>query len=245
MASARLTCASRLDRLEQQHPDSYRFEQMDYSPPPKPAAGPFRTNLANEIGPLYLSSDRPRPVARCDRLVLDATALAEWKKQCMGSKGSPEGLPKLVVVCTSGGAIRAAYWTATVLERLGREVACETDTFQGDFHKHVRIITGASGGMVGAAYYVSWLRNRLGFPPAPGADELPKDHWARSMPIFSLSPVARSIALRDPIETTFRRAFNAIGHYPDRGRVLERDCVLCGIRSPPCGTVRRRESCPR
>lgn len=59
------------------------------------------------------------------------------------------GKQPLVLVCASGGGVRAAVWTAGLLARL-RE-ACP------DFSKLTLMITGASGGMVGAAY---WLAER-------------------------------------------------------------------------------------
>ena len=63
---------------------------------------------------------------------------------------------------------------------------------------------GPLGGMVGASYYVTWLRQQLGDPAAEGCKPLPSKGWIREIPIFSLSPVARSVALRDPFFTTFR-----------------------------------------
>lgn len=54
--------------------------------------------------------------------------------------------PKLIIVNTSGGGSRSAYWTALVLEQLNSASSY-------DFQKHAQMITGASGGMVGAAYY--------------------------------------------------------------------------------------------
>lgn len=69
----------------------------------------------------------------------------------------PQPRRPLVVVCTSGGGIRAAGWTAAVLQQL-EEAFAERGI---DFPAHVRLITGASGGMVAAAYYVATLH-----PPA-------------------------------------------------------------------------------
>jgi hypothetical protein len=205
-------------------PFSYRFKELDYSDPTK-------TDLAKKIDDLYPDPDaRKQPAVAADRkpLIDDRDALEAWAQRCRDDRGSPGGKPKLVVVCTSGGAIRAAYWTATVLDRLDAEIGA-----QGEFHKHVRVITGASGGMVGASYYVTWLRDNLPADPrfpesrraalAPGADTLPPKGWVEAIPIFSLAPVARVIALRDPLFTTFRSALNWFGRYPDRGLVLQDD----------------------
>ena len=59
--------------------------------------------------------------------------------------------PRIALVATSGGGIRAAAWTAHVLA-----------TLQGPegvpgFHRYVRLVTGASGGMVGAGTWVAGL----------------------------------------------------------------------------------------
>jgi hypothetical protein len=60
---------------------------------------------------------------------------------------------KLVVVTTSGGAYRAAFWTAMVLDELvsssspGRALA--------GFADQIRLLTGASGGMVASAYFTA------------------------------------------------------------------------------------------
>lgn len=71
-----------------------------------------------------------------------------------------DGRP-LVVVCVSGGASRAAAWTAAVLARLEAEVP--------DFSARTALVTGASGGMVGAAYHVAGLQ--------PGGGEVRGRPW--------------------------------------------------------------------
>jgi len=74
--------------------------------------------------------------------------LDHWKgRMTEGPKVEPAKKPILVVVTTSGGALRAGIWTQTVLRKLD-------EAFPG-FHRHVRLITGASGGMFGAARYVA------------------------------------------------------------------------------------------
>lgn len=73
-------------------------------------------------------------------LINDDEAFAAWARRTGPS-------PKLVVIATSGGGIRAAVWTGAVLQHLSKEIAGFTD--------HVRVISGASGGMVGAANFVA------------------------------------------------------------------------------------------
>lgn len=67
----------------------------------------------------------------------------------------------LIAVAVSGGGLRSAAWTFTVLRNLEEQLA-ESDL---DFPAQVRIITGASGGMLGAAYYVTSLRRLAGLTP--------------------------------------------------------------------------------
>ncbi|NPA34287.1 MAG: hypothetical protein GXO48_05090 [Chlorobi bacterium] len=70
--------------------------------------------------------------------------LENWHTKQRRLFGDPR--PPLVIVCVSGGGLRAALWTFTVLQRL--------DSLSGGTFKHrVFMITGASGGMLGAAYF--------------------------------------------------------------------------------------------
>lgn len=84
-------------------------------------------------------------------LVGDEAALIGWRTV----SGQPR--PKLIVVMTSGGGIRASVWTAAVLRALD----------QAGYAKNIRMITGASGGMVGAGYWVT----RRAFPGDRGGDD--------------------------------------------------------------------------
>ncbi len=159
-----------------------RFENISYA---------TRATLGNE------EADFGDPTP--DRhLASNDASLKNWLAYIHDREGTNR--PKLVVVCVSGGAIRAGYWSTVVLKRL------EKTTELGCFHDHVRVIAGASGGMVGAAYYVAWLRSGQKFD------------LLRSVPFQSLWPVARHITLRDPLKMVlpFR-----VGD--DRGIALERD----------------------
>jgi hypothetical protein len=124
--------------------------------------------------------------------------VVEHRTECPGSKkpaGACDGkcLPKhkLVVVTTSGGGIRSAVWTATVLGRLeGR--------FGPMFPYHVRIITGASGGMVGATYYAGTLTNPFDevSPDKPLADWSTPDRRFNPHTI-ECNAISRNIADQD------------------------------------------------
>jgi hypothetical protein len=126
----------------------------------------------------------------------------------------PGPRPRLALVATSGGGIRAAVWTAHVLSKLQGPEGVP------GFHRYVRLVTGASGGMVGAGAWVAGLQ--------PGG--LPE---AESLPVMvrqdSLS--AAAIALLLPFGES-------------RGRALESAWVrhTGGLLGRTFGELRRGEA---
>lgn len=83
-----------------------------------------------------------------------AVAARAWYAQAKAAyKG--DGPVPMLIVATAGGGIRAAYWTATVLERL-------EDDFekQGGVRPYLFAISGVSGGSVGAMDFEAALARR-------------------------------------------------------------------------------------
>jgi hypothetical protein len=167
----------------------------------------------------YPPKDAPRKLPPAEAHLLPATLLP------------PEGAPgprRLIVICTSGGGIRAAAWTAALLGRL--EQAGARDAIQ--------VITGASGGMVGAACWVADRHARDGQPGRPARD------WKEllgAVAMNSLTPVARRLVFRDlPL------AFLPLDNNHDRGRALE-DAWVDNLRQHgidltlPLGRLREAE----
>ena len=60
----------------------------------------------------------------------------------------------MLVIATAGGGIRAAFWTATVLERLEADLQKKKDALLQNL---IFAISGVSGGSVGAMNYVAAL----------------------------------------------------------------------------------------
>lgn len=157
-------------------------------------------------------------------LIPPKTALDGWLKTVQrGVPGSAK--PKMVLVATTGGAYRSAYWTALVLDHLKRESA-KPGSPLAHFADHIRIITGASGGMVAGAYFVA-----LASKPATAAkgiiEQLDEDiievqrnkgRFGNSWPVRSdsLSPVVQQLAQRDLFQILL-----PISWAEDRGAVLE------------------------
>lgn len=144
-------------------------------------------------------------------------ALAAWK-QTLGDRPA-----KLVIVTTSGGAYRAAFWTAIVLDELVSRSAAEGPL--AGFDRNIRLLTGASGGMVAAAYFVATAREsgtrsrtteRL-VEDIKAGQSVPAE-FSTDYPIArdTLSQVAQQLIQRDLPSSVL--PFMASS---DRGRVLE------------------------
>jgi len=103
-----------------------------------------------------------------ERPNVSAAALA-WYAQAERAYHSvrPKEEPvPLLIVATAGGGIRAAYWTATILERLETDLSREklgypekeilTDNLMRNL---LFAISGVSGGSIGAAAYAAWVHD--------------------------------------------------------------------------------------
>ena len=157
------------------------------------------------------------------RQVPRAASLRGLKSLRLGdSAGDKTGLPKLVVVAISGGAYRAAFWGALVLDRLRAESAAGKP-LQG-FVNGVRLLSGSSGGMVPAAYFTTLSPETLaGMPEGTGIEEMIAHDIGRANglpegePSYdSLSPITQQLVQKD-LFNTFRPG-RAVS---DRGRTLD------------------------
>jgi hypothetical protein len=89
-------------------------------------------------------------------------AAVAWYEQARQGVSADEPVPMLIVA-TAGGGIRAAYWTATILERLEQKLTPEM------LRRHLFAISGVSGGSVGAAAYAAAVKAARDQPAAPTA----------------------------------------------------------------------------
>ncbi|HSP82018.1 MAG TPA: hypothetical protein VLQ93_26085, partial [Myxococcaceae bacterium] len=120
--------------------DASVYEELSLEEPPAYAGAslvtPAEAGLLDDEAVLaaWLEGMRQRPPP-------GAAWRLEGTTELVGGAGparcSPGPKPRLALVATSGGGIRAAAWTAHVLSRLEGGVA--------GFHRYVRLMTGASG----------------------------------------------------------------------------------------------------
>jgi hypothetical protein len=86
-----------------------------------------------------------------------ADAASAWYDQAAAAhaKAHGGGPVPMLIVASAGGGIRAAFWTATVLERLEKDFASE-----GGVRPYLFAISGVSGGSVGGAAFEAALTKR-------------------------------------------------------------------------------------
>ena len=85
-----------------------------------------------------------------------AAAARAWYEQAKASYAKAhDGEPVPMFIVATAGGIRAAYWTATILEKLDKDFAAE-----GGVRPYLFAISGVSGGSVGAAAFEAALTKR-------------------------------------------------------------------------------------
>lgn len=77
-------------------------------------------------------------------IVETSAILDNWKKRMNAKYG--EEKPKLIFINTSGGGLKATYWTFHVLQELEKQT-------NKKLFDHTFLLTGASGGMIGSAFF--------------------------------------------------------------------------------------------
>lgn len=162
--------------------------------------------------------------------------------------GNTGSKPKLVMVTTSGGAYRSAFWTAMILDRIA-EHSGEGKELAG-FIESIRIITGASGGMIGGAYMAALSNRQRTWTNLQQAitDDIEKsqrrngevplgaDRFATDLPIErdSLTPVIQQLLQQD-----LPHIFAPWRAETDRGEILERQWLKLSI---PFANLREGEA---
>lgn len=162
-----------------------------------------------------------------------STALPEYSYERLVELAAPEGIaedrdsmlavlerwrartgearPRMVLLCVSGGGLKATYWTTHVLQRAQRATG-------GRLLAHTTLISGASGGMIGAAYFreLAFRQNARRGDPSAGRDTASGRRLAAPLPrggdwgARSLPPVVDATDSRW-LEPTGRDLLNSVG----------------------------------
>ncbi|MCI0703703.1 MAG: DUF308 domain-containing protein [Planctomycetia bacterium] len=142
----------------------------------------------------------PKGKKFAEERLIDSTAPVralseEWGNSHPVRDSGEKQKPKLIFICTSGGGIRAAVWTAVVLRRLEEKIP-GTEPGHSPFRKHVRMVTGASGGMVGATLFVADYPDD-GETVSPEEFESRRNSYVEILADDSLTRTAQSLVVRD------------------------------------------------
>ena len=132
--------------------------------------------------------------------------LEAWKAKNMGANGQ---LPKLVIICASGGGLKSSVWTYHLM-RTADEI---TD---GEFFKRTHLLTGSSGGTIGMSYYRElYLRNLEDKPSPPASQAI--ENISKDL----LNPIAASFTLSDMFMKLRTVKVGGYTYTKDRGYAFE------------------------
>jgi heme exporter protein D len=123
--------------------------------------------VAPSWAPAFPKSPDGRPSVETAAKIWYAQAKAAYARSHGNKMPDGEELPMLIVA-TAGGGIRAAYWTAAVLETIESELGA-----QGGMRPYLFAISGVSGGSVGATAFDAALTIRDESQCRAGADGCP------------------------------------------------------------------------
>lgn len=158
--------------------------------------------------PLY-NSQHLKKIANTDSIHIDSLhfiqRLDNWKKN------QPEEQPILYIINTSGGGLRSATFTFSVLQMLDKEM------FNGKLMQKTFLMNGASGGLLGAAYYrelyLQHLKNKS-FQPLD-------NKYLNDITTDLLNPLFSSFVTRDIIGPVQKFTYNHLAYTKDRGYAFE------------------------
>ncbi|MEQ9441841.1 MAG: patatin-like phospholipase family protein [Cyclobacteriaceae bacterium] len=132
-------------------------------------------------------------------------------------------LPKMVLVCTSGGGLRSAVWTTVALQ--------QADSItQGQLMDHTRLFTGASGGLIGASYYrelvlQAKLQEDTSLPVVLASQAAERSvydsYYASLIAQDNLNPIIFTLLMNDLLVRTQKFTYNGFAYPKDRGYAFE------------------------
>ena len=110
------------------------------------------TELSRNYHPVRLWHEAPEAAAAAIAARPDVgTAAIAWYDAARAADPTAEALPMLVIA-TAGGGLRAAYWTAVVLDDLQQALGLD-DHGRSRLQNHLFAVSGVSGGSVGATFF--------------------------------------------------------------------------------------------
>ncbi len=134
--------------------------------------------------------------------------LEKWKAKQPQSRLKEK--PKLIIIGTSGGGLRASYWTMQVLQQLDKAT-------NGKFFNQTALVTGASGGMIAMGYYRELSLRKLQGEDIDLADQKYLENTGKDL----LNPVIFTAVSNDIFLPWGRFEENGQKYPKDRGYIFE------------------------
>ncbi|MDP9123528.1 MAG: hypothetical protein M3N82_02845 [Pseudomonadota bacterium] len=169
----------------------------------------------NHGGKIIGASDASHPISNIAVAPTPVSTFNEWAKKGL----APEDKSPIYIVAAEGGGMRAAYWTASVLEAF--EDADPT------FSRHVFALSGVSGGSVGASAWVASKRASL-CSGAPVGQEAKTPTATDMLSADFVSPALAGLFYYDLAQRFIPIPFTKF----DRSRGLEEGMERAGYRLP-------------
>lgn len=122
--------------------------------------------------------------------------------------------PKLVLLCVSGGGIRASLWSHHVIREID-------EVLNGKLMKHTALMTGASGGMWGASLY-----RELYYQKQKGANiDLHDNKYLEYTSKDLMNSLAFTFLVNDIFIPWVNREVNGYTYRQDRGYIFEQQFI--------------------
>lgn len=122
--------------------------------------------------------------------------------------------PKLVLLCVSGGGIRASLWSNHVIREIDKSL-------NGKLMKHTVLMTGASGGMWGASLYRELYYQKQKGKDIDLYDKKYLDYTAKDL----MNSLAFTFLVNDIFIPWVNREVNGYTYRQDRGYIFEQQFI--------------------
>ena len=170
---------------------------LDYTAKPAPYTLDRLTQLAYDTA-----------AVRRDQQAMERT-LGHWK-QHVSAMPNATSKPKLVVVCASGGGLRAMLWSFRCLQYAD-------SLLDGSLMQRTALMTGSSGGLIGSTYY-----RQLTYADQQGDPvDLQQRGYLEDMSSDMLNPIAFSFVTNDLFIRYQRVSDGRFSYTKDRGYAFE------------------------
>jgi hypothetical protein len=122
--------------------------------------------------------------------------------------------PPLIIICSSGGGLRASLWSIQVMREADK-------LLEGQLLKHTVLMTGASGGMLGSSYYRELYHQKVLGKNVDLFDPIHLQNVAKDL----ANPLTFTFVVNDVFIPWVDRTVNGYTYKQDRGYIFEQQLI--------------------